>query len=229
MVGVHSQNIHKWYKIPVRAFADRLLHASMGKRRAAFFITGTDTGVGKTLLTCKLLNEFQRRGIPAAGFKPICCGDRADARRLWESSDRILPLDVVNPIHLPRPVAPISQPCPPWSTLVHRIRRALARYQAAKIHIVLVEGAGGLLCPITRKHTMRELARALDLPLVVVVPDRLGVLNHTLLTLEAATAEGLACVAVVLNRRETRKDTSQRTNRIILKRLTSTPLYVLSS
>jgi len=213
----------------VVALADQLIRLAAGKRTAAFFVTGTDTGVGKTLLTCKLLKEFQRRGIPAAGFKPICCGDRTDARRLWESSNRILPLDVVNPIHLPRPVAPISQACPPWSTLVHRIRRALARYQAAKIHMVLVEGAGGLLCPITRKYTMRELARVLDLPLVMVVPDRLGALNHTLLTLEAAMAEGLVCVALILNQCGTRKDTSQRTNRIILKRLTSTPLHILSS
>ena len=188
-----------------------------------FFITGTDTGVGKTWLTCALLVEFRRRGISAAGFKPICCGDREDAQRLWKLSGGGLTLDMVNPIHLRHPVAPVAQKCPSWSTLLRKIRGALFEIRKRNIRIVLVEGAGGLLCPIARKHTMRDLAKALGGPMVIVARDRLGVLNHTLLTLEAAGRQG--CIALVLTRFGKTKDSSQQSNAKVLRSRVSVSIH----
>ena len=205
--------------------AQDLLCSTDTKDTQGFFITGTDTGVGKTLVSCALIKEFQRRQIKALGLKPICCGDRADTLKFWELSDRKIPINLINPIHLPYPVAPVSQPCPPWPTLLRRVQRAFLKCVTKDTRILLVEGAGGLLCPITRKQTMRELAKTLHLPLVLVARDRLGVLNHTLLTLEAAQSAGLKCAAIVLNRIKQKSDSSSNTNRHALSQLTNIPIY----
>lgn len=198
-----------------------------GGRRdvSAFFITGTDTGVGKTFVTCALIREFQRRGIPAIGFKPLCCGDREDSLKFWRLSKNRVALDLINPIHLPQPVAPVAQQCPPWAALMRRIQEAFSHLTTSETSVLLVEGAGGLLCPITRRHSMRDLARLLNLPLVIVTQDRLGVLNHSLLTQEAAEAVGLKTLAMVLTRFGKRKDLSQKRNQDVLSSLMTIPIY----
>jgi len=197
-----------------------------GRRTAsAFFITGTDTGVGKTFVTCALIREFQRCGISAIGFKPLCCGDREDSLKFWRLSKNRVALNLINPIHLPQPVAPIAQRCPPWAVLIRRIQEAFSRLAISEISVLLVEGAGGLLCPITRQHSMRDLARLLNLPLVIVTQDRLGVLNHSLLTQEAAEAVGLKTLAMVLTRFGKRKDFSQKRNQDVLSSLMTVPIY----
>lgn len=214
-------------KSPLSALADQLIQLSRGRSCSAFFVTGTDTAVGKTRVACLLLEEFHRRGILSAGFKPICCGDRDDARRLQQAGSTPVPLDLVNPIHLSKPVAPVSQPCPPWRTLLRCTQSALASHRRAGIRLILVEGAGGLLCPVTRRYTMRDLASALNLPVIIAARDRLGVLNHSLLTIEAARAAGLKCVALVLNRFQARADASSSSNGKVLERLVSVPVYRL--
>lgn len=207
--------------------ADLLLdHAKMKEGGlAAFFITGTDTGVGKTWVTCALIREFRCRGIRAVGFKPICCGDRQDTFKFWRLSKPRVPMNLLNPIHLLQPVAPISQPCPSWPVLIRRIRQAFLRLVVSDYQVVLVEGAGGLLCPITRKHSMRDLAHILGLPLIIVGRDRLGILNHSLLTLEATKVAGLKTLAMVLTHFGKRKDFSQKRNRDVLNSLMTVPIY----
>jgi dethiobiotin synthetase len=190
-----------------------------------FFITGTDTGVGKTFLTVALLRELRRQGIRAAGLKPIACGGREDAEQLARFSAGGFSASDLNPVYLPRPVAPPAQRCPAWSRLLLQVRASLARLRTAGLEIVLVEGAGGLLCPIDRHHTMRELARALNAPIMLVARDQLGVLNHVLLTLECAEHASLSCTAVVLNRFGRRTDPSQAMNATLLERLTRIPIH----
>jgi dethiobiotin synthetase len=169
--------------------------------RDRVFITGTDTGVGKTHVTALLLAELRRRGRPAAAFKPIACGSggRHDAATYWRLMDIEQPLNVLNPVYLPDPVAPsvaarlARQPID--FAAIHRSYATLtARYKP-----VLVEGAGGLLVPIKKDYFVADLARDLKLPLVIVARLGLGTINHTLLTVRQAQAMGLTVRGIILN------------------------------
>lgn len=162
-----------------------------------FFITGTDTGVGKTWVTTHWLRHLRRAGIDAVGMKPVECGGREDATAIHEACDRIATLEEINPVSLPEPLAPAAIPGAPRIDF----DEILANFNLLSLlHFpVLVEGAGGWLVPIDRGRTMADLAVALGLPVIVVAANRLGVLNHTLLTVRAIEASGLVCRAVFLN------------------------------
>lgn len=196
-----------------------LTDSLLESRAQSWFIAGTDTGVGKTFLTEKLLREFQHRNLPAVGFKPICCGDRDDARRLRRASSGKFTLTQINPIHLPHPVAPIAQKCPSWSDLSQKILKAFRQISNSKLRpYILVEGAGGVLCPITQDKTLRDLMKELRIPIIVVALDKLGALNHTLLTLESIAP--LKCAGVVLNRRSDKKMIAALNNGVSLEQIT---------
>ncbi len=184
-----------------------------------FFITGTDTGVGKTFVACALLRAFAARGIVAAGLKPLSCGGRADVRALRRLSAGRPPLEVVNPVALARPLAPAAQPHPAWREIVAKMRTSLRHPAFAGAEVVLVEGAGGLLCPVDGSRTMRDLAVALRWPIVLVAADQLGALNHILLTIEAAERSGLEVAAVYLNRLPGPHDRACASNRHLLRRM----------
>jgi dethiobiotin synthetase len=164
-----------------------------------FFLTGTDTGVGKTYVACTLVREWRQEGRDAVGLKPICCGDRGDAVALQAAGGNRLALETVNPVWLATPAAPYAA-----SLLESRpvnfelIRSACRAAQAGHDH-VLVEGVGGWFVPITREYFMSDLAAELGWPVIVVVANRLGALNHTLLTVRAIQAQGLTCAGVIIN------------------------------
>jgi dethiobiotin synthetase len=165
------------------------------------FVTGTDTGVGKTHVTAALLTELRRRGVRAAAFKPIACGagGRHDAEIYAAIMDHEQPLDVINPIYLRHPLAPSVA-----ARLERRridLRRVLRAYQqlAAGYSVVLVEGAGGLLVPIRDNYFVADLAKRLKLPLLVVARLGLGTINHSLLTVRQARAMNLTVRGIVLN------------------------------
>ena len=165
------------------------------------FITGTDTGVGKTHVTALLLCELRRRGVKAAAFKPIACGagGRNDARIYHELMEREVPLDAINPVYLKHPLAPSVA-----ARLEHHrinLRLVFSSYRSliATYPVVLVEGAGGLLVPIRDDYFVADLARALKLPLLIVARLGLGTINHSLLTVRQAQAHGLKVAGVVLN------------------------------
>jgi dethiobiotin synthetase len=190
------------------------------------FITGTDTGVGKTYVTTLLLAELRRRGIKAAGFKPIACGPggRDDARQYWELMNHEVPLDVINPVYLRHSLAPSVA-----ANLEHRridLRQVLANYQllTTNYHPVLVEGAGGLLVPIKRGYFVADLARDLGLPVVIVARLGLGTINHTLLTVRQAQATGLKVAGIVLNDTTGQRRLAERTNIEVLPQLAGVPL-----
>jgi dethiobiotin synthetase len=167
-------------------------------------ITGTDTGVGKTVVSTALLTLLRRRGLRTAGMKPaetgVAAGDPAsDAARLRAAAGGTDPMHNVCPIVLPEPLAP-------WVTArraataidVDQLDRSFARLCHDRDAIV-VEGAGGLLVPLTRELAFDGLFRRWELDVVIVAGNRLGVLNHTLLTVRAARAAGLPVRGVVLN------------------------------
>ncbi len=166
-----------------------------------FFITGTDTGVGKTHVTALLLAELCRCGLDAAAFKPIACG--AGGRYDAEIYRRILrdkiPLDVLNPVYLRHPLAPrVAAKLERHHIDLRSVRRAYSQLTADHSPI-LVEGAGGLLVPIQRNYFVADLARELNLPVIIVARLGLGTINHTLLTVRQARACGLKVAGIILN------------------------------
>lgn len=194
-----------------------------------WFITGTDTGVGKTHVTCLLLRALRARGREAVGFKPFCCGERDDVRDLWEASGNRhdLPLDTINPVWLRPPAAPYTA-----SMIEERpvdIEHVLATHRqlTERFESVLVEGAGGWLVPIRPDYDMADLAADLGLPVAVVVHNRLGAINHTLLTLASIRARGLDCAGLILNTFGTPsadEEIAIRTNPSIIEQLADAPI-----
>ena len=205
----------------------------------SIFITGTDTGVGKTRVAAWLVRALRAAGTDAVGFKPICCGGREDAVALAEASRNdecgmtndegtgaAVALNDVNPVWLRPPVAPYAA-----AMIEGRIADlALVREKFAQLRAahaaVIVEGAGGWLVPVTRDFSMADLAAEFALPVLVVAANRLGVINHTLLTLAAIRAGGMKCAGVVLNHPHLPRvdDPAVITNRAVLEELIDVPL-----
>jgi dethiobiotin synthetase len=190
----------------------------------SLFITGTDTGVGKTYLTLQLLRLLRARGLRCAGFKPICCGDRRDAELLLAASSEGLTIDEINPLWLRTPLAPFA------ASLIEHVEidtnRLLDAFEklTTRCDCVLVEGVGGWLVPITQNYFVSDLAGAMKLPVLVVAQNRLGCLNHTLLTLRNIEAAGARCSGVVLHSAKATDDIAAATNSDMLRRLIDAPM-----
>ena len=163
------------------------------------FLTGTDTGVGKTHTAVQLLRAGRAAGLRCAGMKPICCGDRDDALQLLAASSEGLTIDELNPVWLKTPAAPFS------ASLIEQVeiddKQLIEKLHALeeRFDCVVVEGVGGWLVPIRRDFFVADLAALVNLPVVVVAMNRLGCLNHTILTVRSVVAHGLVCAGVVLN------------------------------
>jgi dethiobiotin synthetase len=167
------------------------------------FVTGTDTGVGKTLVACALVRALRAAGHCTGVMKPIETGVAvsapADAIALLRAASAADPLDDVCPERFELAAAPLVAAQQEGRAVdVQRIEAAFGRI-AARHDIVVVEGAGGLLVPITPELDMAGLARRLGLPLLIVARGRLGTINHTLLTLEAAASRGVRVAGVVIS------------------------------
>jgi dethiobiotin synthetase len=162
------------------------------------FITGTDTGVGKTVLTALLVGFLRARGAHAAALKPICSGDRDDARKIFAAQNGALTLDEINPWHFRAALAPMlaarleKKPVARAAVLAH------LRAAQKKFAVVLVEGAGGLLSPLGDDFDSRDLIVALRAMPIIVAQNKLGAVNHLLLTLAALPKKIRATATVVL-------------------------------
>jgi len=190
----------------------------------SLFITGTDTGVGKTHIAARLLHLLRASGIRCAGMKPICCGDRRDAEALLAAGSDCVAIDEVNPVWLKTPAAPIV------GTLMEKvtidIEHILSAFHALqeRVEYVIVEGTGGWLVPIRSDYFVSDLAAAMKLPVLVVAQNRLGCLNHAVLTVRSVAAHQLRCLGLVLNSTELASDIAVLTNADILKRILNVPL-----
>jgi dethiobiotin synthetase len=191
------------------------------------FLTGTDTNVGKTYVAALLVRALRQAGLDTVGFKPICCGGREDAEVLYEAADGALALNEVNPVWLRTPAAPYTAAMIENRAIdLALIRETFARIRASH-RSVIVEGVGGWLVPIERDYLVRDLARELKLPVAVVVANRLGAINHTLLTIESLRRAGLECAGLILNHPASvaaEERTALATNRAILEDVTQVPV-----
>lgn len=190
------------------------------------FLTGTDTGVGKTFATALLTRALRRAGRGTIALKPLCSGERSDVEILRAASDHVLTLDETNPVWLQAPAAPLVAAQLERRTLSLDPLQQWFRGLSAKHPSLLVEGAGGWLVPITDTGTIADLAARLGLPVLVVVANRLGCVNHTLLTLESIRARGLHCPGIILNHVVPPADAAQRTNADLLARHTTILLEI---
>ena len=186
-----------------------------------YFITGTDTDVGKTHIAAMLIRALRSAGEDAVGFKPICCGDRDDAEQLAAASG--IPVNDVNPVWMRPPVAPYTAAMIEGRMIdLALIRETFARLAAA--HTLIVEGAGGWLVPVERNYSMADMAAEFALPIIVVVANKLGCINHTLLTVAAIHAAGLACAGIILNHTTAEDNAAVVTNRAVLEDIAGVPL-----
>lgn len=188
------------------------------------FITGTDTGVGKTEVTCRIAISLRAEGVVVGAYKPVCTGAEHEGARGsselgWRDVDRLFqalggefPEERICPQRFAAPLAPPAAARQEGSRVDPALLRAGAEWWRSRAAVLLVEGVGGLLSPLTESETVADLAADLGFPLVIVAADRLGTINHTLLTLEAARRRGLAVAGIVLNRLTAESDPSSESN-----------------
>jgi dethiobiotin synthetase len=194
--------------------------------KRTLFITGTDTGVGKTVLTMLLVKFLRARGVNAAALKPICSGNRADARKIFAATGGEISLDEINPWHFRAPVAPALAARNENKRV--KLSQVLARARAAQkqFDVLLVEGAGGLLSPLGENFNSRDLILALRAIPIIVAQNKLGAVNHVLLTL-AALPENLRAKARVVLMSPPKPDASAKTNVKLLAELSTAKIFSL--
>ena len=177
--------------------------------KGIFFVTGTDTEVGKTWVSCRLLERAREAGLSCYGLKPVAAGcdetpdgwRNEDALQLMAASSVKLPYEMVNPVAFKAPIAPhiaaqqegkdVS-----LSRLVGDVRGALSAHPA---DLILIEGAGGWRVPLNSREMLSGLAKELDVPVIQVVGMKLGCINHALLTAEAIEKDGLRYAGTMAN------------------------------
>lgn len=189
------------------------------------FITATDTGAGKTHFSSLLVRALRAAGVDAVGFKPFCCGDRDDAHLLSDANGGTVDLGLVNPIWLRVPAAPYVAAFVENRTVDVATAQDAFRTLSSRHTFVVVEGAGGWRVPLTDQVCLSDFAAELDLPVVVVVANRLGALNHTQLTVDAIVSRNLRCAGVVLNEPvHAEPDPARITNPGVLEQLLKVPV-----
>lgn len=192
------------------------------------FVTGTDTGVGKTEVACALVSGWREAGLDVGAMKPaesgVAPGAPGDAERLRAAAGGGDPMALVRPYRFAAPLAPaVAARLEGVEVRLEEILAA-ARALAARHAALLVEGAGGLLVPLAAGHSYADLAAALGLPVLVVARAGLGTVNHTALTVEALRARRLAVAGVILNRTAPVDDPSVPHNAAEIERLTGAPV-----
>jgi dethiobiotin synthetase len=189
------------------------------------FITGTDTGAGKTLLTAILLHDLRESGVRALAMKPFCSGGLGDVKLLNRVQNQALSQGAINPFYFPEPVAPLvsarkSGQKIAWQSVLGSIKR-VKKY----CDCLLIEGSGGILVPLGEGYDVRDLVKKLACPVVVAARNRLGVINQVRLTVESMQYVGIKDIMVVLMGIK-KCDISTQTNAKIIAELVA-PMPVL--
>lgn len=204
----------------------------MSFTKPGIFITGTDTGVGKTVVAAGLAMALRARGIRVGVMKPVatgCVGVQSrlvshDAAYLMEAAENEFPA-LTNPVRYRNPLSPnVAASIEKREVDLDGIRKAYRELQNYYDYII-VEGVGGLLVPLTRDYYVANLVREFNLPLVVVARSGLGTINHTLLTVDAAIVRGFDVKGIIFNRMPTTNiSIAEMTNPKVVHELTGIPV-----
>ena len=206
----------------------------MSDRLKGLFITGADTGVGKTYVGCLVARELAAQGLRVGVYKPVETGCETigpelhadDAERLWLAAGSPGDRDRVCPQRFAAPLAPSLAAAAEGKSVDRQLLFDGVEYWRERSDIVLVEGAGGLLTPLDEDRFMAHLALEFGYPLLVVARNALGAINQTLQTLVTAATfcQGIPVAGVVLNTRDAWPDESHSTNAIEIRRRAQAPL-----
>ena len=197
-----------------------------------FFVTATDTGVGKTVFTAALAARLREAGHDVVAIKPIASGAAvvggrrvsADAMFLEWAARSGEALEAINPVLLAAPLAPAVAARREGITIVLECVIERCRRTAERHELALIEGVGGLLVPLTECETVADLAAALGLPLVIVARPGLGTINHTLLTIECARRHGLSVAGVAISGLPAAPGLAEQTSPAEIERLAGVPI-----
>jgi dethiobiotin synthetase len=198
-----------------------------------FFVTGTDTGVGKTIVTAALVKAINSLGVRACGMKPIESGCGREGKTLIPCDSLFLqqishmkePRNLITPYCFESPLAPLAasrqEDC---AVNIGTVKKAFYRL-SRHYEIIVVEGLGGLMVPITRDYFVADLASELNLPLVIVARPGLGTINHTMLTVNYALDAGLEIAGIIINfSRPPENSPAEKTNQKILSEICPAPM-----
>jgi len=198
-----------------------------------FFITGTDTGVGKTAVTAGLAANLKQKGFDVGIMKPVQTGSEksehglisADALYAMQVAKINDPMELVSPYRLEAPLAPsIAAQITGVNIEVQKIEHAY-RELCKRHRFMLVEGAGGIMVPVTGRLLMADLAKILNLPVLIVARPGLGTVNHTLLTIEYAKSRDIQVAGVIINGlNESEAGTAEKTNPGLIEELSGIPV-----
>lgn len=195
---------------------------------SGIFVTGTDTGVGKTVVTAALAFSLKRTGLNVGVMKPIQTGTEvpgiSDLEFIERVTDQSYPAKDNCPYRLKNPLSPLAaSKIEEREISIDKIKTAYGRLSDAH-DIVAVEGAGGLLVPILENYYMSDLARELGLSLILVTRPDLGTLNHTALTAESAHSRGLSVLGIVISNFPAEPGIVERTNPALMREMTGLPI-----
>lgn len=201
-------------------------------KASSVFVTGTDTGVGKTVVSAALTRALVARGLKVAVMKPVASGSdstpegprNSDALALMAAANVPAPYEVVNPYCFLPPISPHIAAREAATTIDLALLRSRFASLAAASDCVVVEGAGGWLAPISDTASMADLAAALSLPVLLVIGLRLGCLNHALLTIESLTTRGVAFAGWIANTIDPHFERSEENLATLSARLGEPPL-----
>ncbi len=190
------------------------------------FVTGTDTGVGKTIVSSLLAESLVRQGIIVGVMKPYLSGGWSDARALKKAANSADKLEVISPAFYAEPLAPAASSLrgkrvAPFKKVFNAYRQLSRRHDR-----LIVEGIGGALVPLENDFSVADMAKVFGLPVWIVARAGLGTINHTLLTLEAFRRRKVSVERIILNRYRG-NNVAEKTNPPILRRLTGLPVTLL--
>lgn len=210
------------HRVSVVAWLPTQTRTHMGTPMQGLFVTGTDTGVGKTWVTTLLIRQLHREGVRVGAYKAVCTGaeqDTAgephwgDVEALSDALEGRFPAERICPQRFLAPLAPpVSARCEGRAVNAALLTDGLAWWRN-HVDLLLVEGIGGLLCPLTDQQTVADFAAQCDFPLLIVAAQRLGMINHTLLTVGVARQRELPIAGIVVNQPLPTVDASHDTTR----------------